>query len=161
MITVNGNLKIIGVGNPWRGDDAAGLWVARQLRDRLPPRFVVDECDGDLTRLLDLWRGCDRVLLVDVVDSGAAPGTLHRIAASDAQLLRGRHVSCHSTGLAEILGLGRALHLLPEDWLIYAIEGKNYTFGAPISPEVKAGAEGAVAAILAEMESGAKAARHA
>lgn len=160
MAAPSHKLMIIGVGNPWRGDDGAGLWIARRLREKLPPHIVIEECSGDQTRLLDLWCGAKRVLLVDVVCSGAAPGTLHRLGGEDGRILRGANLSSHSAGIAEILELGCALTLLPDELLIYAIEGRDFTAGAPISPDVMAGAERAVELILAELN-GAGDVRHA
>jgi len=159
--TAADKIKIIGVGNPWRGDDGAGPWVARRLREKLPARIIVEECTGDLTRLLELGRGVERLILIDVVDSGAAAGTLQCIGAGDGRLLRGKSVSCHATGIVGALELGRALQLLPDDWRIYAIEGKDFALGAPISPAVVAGAERAVAAIIAALGDAAAEVRHA
>ena len=36
------NLLIVGVGNPILGDDAAGIHVARAIKDQLPPELLVD-----------------------------------------------------------------------------------------------------------------------
>jgi len=46
---------VIGVGNPWRGDDAAGLAVARLLRGTVSPEVEVLEREGEPTGLVDAW----------------------------------------------------------------------------------------------------------
>lgn len=155
MATTAPTLKIIGVGNEWRGDDGVGLWVARRLREKLPAQVAVAECAGEMTCLFELWRGADRVLLVDAVVATTAPGRVHRFSAREPRFLRGMNFSTHGTGLAEVLELGRTLNVLPPEWVIYAIEGKDFQPGAALSAEVLAGAQKAVAAIVAEVGQGA------
>ena len=47
-------VKIIGVGNPYRGDDAVGLFVAKQLRDRVLTGVEVYENFGEVTTMIEL-----------------------------------------------------------------------------------------------------------
>ena len=46
----------VGIGNPIRGDDAAGLIVAARLRDLAPPGLDVIELDGEPIDLIELVR---------------------------------------------------------------------------------------------------------
>src|SRR3972149_2683023 len=69
---------VIGVGNPYRRDDAAGREAVRRLRDRAPHVIATLEHDGEGTSLMEAWQGADLVIVVDAVSSGAAPGTLQR-----------------------------------------------------------------------------------
>ena len=39
-------LKVIGVGNEWRGDDAVGLLVARRLKAEQLPQVQIVEMPG-------------------------------------------------------------------------------------------------------------------
>ena len=95
-------LKIVCVGNPWRGDDAVGLDVARRLRGTLPAGSDLHEREGEPTALIDAWEGAQLLWLVDAVSSGAPAGTIHRLDASErelpAELFR---ASTHHVGLAE------------------------------------------------------------
>ncbi|MFP5364517.1 MAG: hydrogenase maturation protease, partial [Thermoleophilia bacterium] len=103
---------VLGIGNDWRGDDAAGLEVARRLR---AAGVRAAGSAGDPSGLLDAWDGEREVILVDAVRSGAAPGTLHRLDARarplPARLFRG---STHHLSVADAVELGRALGRLPE-----------------------------------------------
>jgi hydrogenase maturation protease len=63
----------IGVGNPFRSDDAAGRAVARRLRGEIPSGVKVLEETGDGTELLEAWKGADCVILVDAVQSASTP----------------------------------------------------------------------------------------
>src|SRR3989304_6351367 len=69
---------VIGVGNPYRRDDAAGRETVRRLRDRAPHIIATLEHDGEGTSLMEAWQGADLVIVVDAVSSGVAPGTVRR-----------------------------------------------------------------------------------
>ncbi len=142
---------VIGVGNALRGDDAAGLAVARHLRERVPSGTRVLELEGDLSVLLDAWQGAECVVLVDAMTTGAAPGTVLRLDVRDAPLAaRSFHGSTHSFGIAEAVDLARALGRLPPRLVVYGIEGKRFDAGSGMSPEVSAASEQVVDQVLAE-----------
>jgi hydrogenase maturation protease len=147
------NLRIVGVGNPWRGDDAAGLVVARRLEGTLPPGVAALERAGEPTGLLDAWDGADAVWLVDAVSSGVPAGTVHRLDASEhelpAHLFR---TSTHQLGLAEIVELGRALGRLPRQLVVYGVEGGSFEAGARLTPEVELAAGTVARAVREEVE---------
>ena len=71
----------VGIGNPIRGDDAAGLIVAARLRDLAPPGLVVIELDGEPIDLIDSFGGERAVIVADAVRSGGEPGFVHRFDA--------------------------------------------------------------------------------
>ncbi len=68
---------LVGIGNPWRGDDGIGWAVAEAAGRRLGDAVDVVCCDGEPTRLLDAWADADFAVVVDAARTGAAPGTLH------------------------------------------------------------------------------------
>ena len=90
----------IGVGNPFRSDDGAGTAVVRSLRGELPAGVKILEETGDGAELLEAWKGTDCVILVDAVQSGAPPGTIHRLDARKEKLPSWfSHSSTHSFGV--------------------------------------------------------------
>ncbi|MGD9721995.1 MAG: hydrogenase maturation protease [Pirellulales bacterium] len=72
-------ILVAGVGNIFLGDDAFGVEVVAQLRDRsLPPQvLVVDFGIRGLDLTYALLDGYDAVILVDAVPRGGPPGTLY------------------------------------------------------------------------------------
>ena len=66
-------MLILGCGNPDRSDDAAGVLVARRLRELGIP---AEEFGGDAPALIDAWSGWADVIVVDAMKSGASPGTI-------------------------------------------------------------------------------------
>ncbi len=144
---------VIGVGNDWRRDDAAGLAVVRMLRERPCPGLRLVELHGEPAALLDRWEGEERVVLVDAVSSGAPPGTIHRLDATTCALAGELHrSSSHHLSVAEAVELGRVLDRLPAALELIGIEGSSFEAGRGLAPQVELAAEqvaGRLAATLA------------
>jgi len=127
----------IGVGNPFRGDDGVGIAVLQLIRPKIPSDVKVVEETGDGVELLEVWKDADRVILVDAVQSGAPPGTIHRIDARSEKLPRWfSHSSTHAFGIAEAIELARTMNELPASVIIYGIVGLDFSAGTALSPEV-------------------------
>ena len=132
-------MRVIGVGNPDRGDDGAGPAVARWIAGRLPPDVEVMEHGGEATSLLAAIEGAGAVYLVDACVAGGKPGDLHRFDAAAGPLPSNTFgFSSHGLGLAEALELARALGQLPPRCVVYAIEGESFESGLGLSPAVAA-----------------------
>jgi hydrogenase maturation protease len=150
----NPRLKVIGVGNEWRGDDAVGLLVARRLKEDQLPQVEVAECRGTLTAVREAWKDAAGVIVVDAVVSGAPPGTIHRFDAHGAGMPveLSRSPSSHGWGVAEALALGKVFQELPPWLIIYGIEGQNFGPGQEVSQEVEAAIPEAVRRIRREIQ---------
>jgi hydrogenase maturation protease len=139
---------VIGVGNPDRGDDAAGREVARRLAARGSASLEARECGGDATALLTAWAGARDVVVVDACRGAGPVGSVHSFGPDDAlRLATLRHASTHSLGVAAAVGLARALGALPERLVIHAIEAGSCGHGEGLSPEVERAVERVVAEI--------------
>ena len=104
-------MLIIGLGNPDRGDDAAGILVARRLRE-----CGIDAVEHTSTTLdlLDVWAASDRVIVADAVISRAAAGSIQvwdpwKLPLENAIF----RASTHEFSLADTIELARALNRLP------------------------------------------------
>ena len=128
--------RIIGCGNPDRGDDAAGVLVARRLQEM---GCQAIEYTGDGTGLLEVWMDAAEVFLIDAVVTGAAAGAIHVWDGHKAPVEAGTlRCSTHHFGVGEALRLATALGRLPEKLTIYGIEGKAFGVGTEPSGEVVA-----------------------
>jgi hydrogenase maturation protease len=142
---------VIGVGNRWRGDDAAGLAVAQRVRELARDGVEAREVEGDATALVETWSGADAVVVVDAAASGAPPGTIRRFDASAAPLpARCVRSSTHAFGVPDAIELARALDRLPTRLEVYAIEGASFTAGDRLSPAVDRAVEQLAAALGAD-----------
>jgi hydrogenase maturation protease len=120
---------VVGVGNAWRGDDAAGLLAADAAGG------VRHEGDG--TGLLERWAGAEHVVIVDAASAGAEPGRVTRFDARAAALpVTALRSSTHHFGVADAIELARSLGRLPPRLEVYAIEGAAFAAGAEVTPAV-------------------------
>jgi hydrogenase maturation protease len=132
------NCIVLGVGNPDRGDDAAGRAVARILRDTLPKDIEVAEHGGEATALLARLQDVDAAFLIDASSSGASPGTIRRLDAAASPLPQSIFgLSSHGFSVAEAVELARALGQLPPRCIVYGIEGGTFALGAALSRPVE------------------------
>lgn len=145
-------ILILGVGNADRGDDAVGLIVARRVRNELRDVAEVREVRGEGTALLELWTGADVVIVIDAIQSGSAPGTVHRFDASRQPIPASSvRSSTHAFGVAEAVALARTLQQLPPRLVVYGIEGKSFALGVGLSPEVERSVEELVTRVRQEV----------
>ena len=143
---------VIGLGNEYRSDDAAGRAVARKLKASALDEFCVKEESGEGGALIEAWKHADFVVLVDAIDSGALPGTIHRMDARSAVIPSELfHRSTHAFGVSEAIELARALEQLPAGLIVFGIEGGNFALGTGFSPEVEAAADEVVRRIKDEL----------
>jgi hydrogenase maturation protease len=128
---------VIGIGNRDRGDDAAGLLVTDRLRSEAPPGVSVVQLQGDPMGMLDNLQAADRVVIVDAVGPAGHPGRVHRLVATERSAIaayRGR--STHGLGASDVLQLAVALGSLPEQTVVYGIEGEDFELGHRPTPVV-------------------------
>ena len=145
-------LKVVGIGNAWRSDDAVGLVVARRLREVLPGSVEVLEREGEPTGLIETWADAEALWLVDAVSSGAPPGTVHRVDASHDELPEQfGGGSTHHFSLGEAVAMARALGRLPEHVVVFGVEGERFEIGDELTPEVAAAVPVVVAAVRGEV----------
>jgi hydrogenase maturation protease len=145
---------VIGLGNPYRHDDGAGLVVAARVRAAGLPGVVVRELEGEPVSLLDAWEGARPVYVVDAVLSGGEPGTVYRFdAASGLPSEPLRHRGTHAFSLADAVELGRALGRLPAGLIICGIEGAEFGAGTGLSPRVAEAVGAVVTRLISELSS--------
>jgi len=144
---------VIGIGNPMRGDDAAGVEVAGRLRSRVPPGVEVIACGEEPSRLMEAWEGASSVVLIDTVSSGGRPGTLHRFDAGEKAVPGPTfRSSTHAIGIADTIELARALGRLPRRVRIYGVEAGSFATGAALTPAVETAVTALVHDVLNDLE---------
>jgi hydrogenase maturation protease len=144
-------LSLIGIGNHFRRDDAAGLEVVRRLRLAHPPGVILIEQEGDPASLIEAWSTVEESLVVDAISSGAEPGRLHRFDVTHAPLpAEIFNVSTHALGLPEAVELARELGRLPR-LVVYGIEGESFEAGEGLSGPVQKTVENLVMDLYHEL----------
>ena len=150
------NTVVIGVGNAYRGDDAAGLAAAWELTELVPEGVSVLTTEQEPSRLLDAWAGADVAIVVDAASSGDRPGAVKRFDASADPIPAGVfRSSTHAFGVGDAIEISRALGTLPARLVVYGVAGEDFAAGVGLTAPVQA-AVGAVAeAILRDLEEAA------
>jgi len=148
---------VIGCGNVLASDDAIGLEViARLKKQELPPDVEVIEGGTPGLSVLDWIEGYDKAILVDAIQSGAPPGSVHRVPLS--QLTQGPlPLSAHDMNLVDALALGyRAMpERMPKAIVVIGVEiATEDKFKVGLSPQVQAAIPEAIEAVLREIDMG-------
>jgi hydrogenase maturation protease len=146
-------LLVIGIGNPFRSDDAAGVIAARRLKEAgLDPSLVMEH-SGEGASLMEAWKGADAVILIDAVSSGSPPGAIHRLEPINnpmpAQMFQS---SSHAFSLPQAIEMARALGELPARLVIFGIEGSNFQAGTEVTPPVSKAMPELVRSVLEEVK---------
>jgi len=158
---------VIGIGNRWRGDDAAGLIVAERVAERVAegdaegdtervaervagrPSVRVCLHEGEPIDLLGAWDGFAFAILVDTVVSGAPAGSIVRFDAAAGPLpATVRSPTSHTIGLAESIELARTLDRLPAYLTVIGIEGDRFDHGSDLTEPVHRAIDPAARAVL-------------
>lgn len=146
-------IRIIGLGNELRGDDAIGLLVARRLHQTIRTCAEVIEAEMVGVDLIDLMEGARVAILIDAARSGQGPGTIHRLDASAGPIARQIFPhSSHAFGISEALELARVLGVLPPRVVVYGIEAGNTEAGQALSSPVAKALDEVVERIVQECE---------
>lgn len=132
---------VIGLGNPILADDAAGIWVAREIVNReglLPNVDVLEACASGLD-LLDLMEGYKSVIIADAIKTAETKiGAIYELTLEELGDISysGNH---QDLNLRTTIDLGHRLgYAMPEQIAIYGIGiVDNYTYSEKLSKEVK------------------------
>ena len=145
-------MLILCCGNADRGDDGAGPACADALRMLHAPAKCLP---GDAFSLLDAWTGHPKVILVDAIVTGAAPGTLHRFEIKNGenveQFEQRLGSSSHGFGIAEAFRLGRLTKNVPPEAVFYGIDAACFVLGAGLSREVHGAVQQLASALAHEV----------
>jgi len=152
-------IKILGIGHTMRGDDEVGLEIVQRWRDPNGAEYPEHTIEAETAEspgltLLGHIAGLDAAILVDAVQSGAPPGTLHKLIEEDLLDFGEGTGSAHGWGTAETLSLGRQLSPedLPERIFIIGVEAVQFELGEGLSPAVRAAIPEAVEMINGILE---------
>ncbi len=149
-------IKIIGLGNAFRADDAVGIVVARQLLPYKSPSVSIIEGELAGLTLLHEMEGMDKLILIDAISSQSEVGTLHRFAIPQDLDTIGQLAwntsgsSTHGLGLGAALTLANTLGELPPYVVVYGIELATVKHGFELSPKVAKAIQTVVNRIVTE-----------
>ena len=134
---MQGNVVVMGIGNPCRGDDAAGSCVAQQICSA-PGVGVIDAQDVPENYLCQVaGQRPDTIVLIDCVDMESAPGS---VAVVDADQTAAYWPSTHRVPMSLLVDyLGRTTRARI---FLIAIQPHDTGFLQAMSAEVLSSVEG-------------------
>jgi len=133
----NRDVLVIGVGNEFRSDDAAGLMAAGRIKNKVIKGVEVIESDGDGSEMIEMWTGHENVIIIDAVSSGSKPGTIHRVVPEkDPESLELFRFSTHTFSIPQAVKLAASINNLPRKLIVFGVEGSRFEYGDSISPDV-------------------------
>ena len=144
---------VIGLGNVVLSDDGLGVHALRRLRRRCSTSGHVELIEGGTAGLLLLPYLADarRAIIIDAIDTGAAPGTLVRLAGEDWASIFAIRVSPHDVGLRDLLGAAQLSGAWPRELVLHGAQPASTAIGTELSAPVAAALDPLVCAILNEL----------
>ena len=131
---------VVGVGNPILGDDAVGILVVRELKNRSKDfDIVIEEAYTGGLNLLDIIVGYDRAILVDAIS--LPDKKIGEVLLLDPKEIPSAHsTNPHNVSLKEALDIAARIKdwVIPERMDLVAINIKpTFDFSSELSPEVE------------------------
>ncbi len=135
---VKDKVVIFGIGNEYREDDGAGIFVAHLL-EKIPfKNCYIFSNQGETLSLLDQWTGAPLAIVIDAVQADLKPGTILTLNGfSEISRESWNGFSSHSIDLPALLALARELNQLPSELRIIGIVGQKFGYGRYLTPEVE------------------------
>ena len=139
-------ILILGIGNILLRDEGVGVRVIETLQQQKTPD-TIDLVDGGTSGadLIDILADRRKVIIVDAVDAGKAPGTVIRFEEDDLENIPNSALSLHELGIAETLKMTRKLNCKPKEVVFFGIQPKDISPGLELSDEM-----GEIVPIVAE-----------
>lgn len=146
---------VLGIGNMLWADEGFGVRAVELFDATYECGDTVDVVDGG-TRgmaLLPLVQETDVLVVLDAVDFGLEPGTLHYVRDDDVPAFLGaKKMSLHQTGFQDVLALAALTGEAPRHLLLVGMQPAVLEdYGGGLTEAVAAGLEPAVAAVADEL----------
>jgi hydrogenase maturation protease len=150
-------IVVLGVGNSIRTDDGLGIHALERLRKHPALPADVELVEGG-TKGLELAcyaAEASKLLILDAVDVGEAPGTVVRFSGADLANLPGGK-SIHELGLADLLLTLSLVAEQPQEIIVMGVQPDVIEWGTELSPVVEAALEPLMEAAMEQLTSWAE-----
>lgn len=145
---------ILGVGNLLLADEGVGIRVIERLQEKYEIPEEVHVLDGgtlgmDLLYYLD---GVKRLLLIDAVETGEAPGYMIRLEGEAVPAFLSIKISPHQIGVPDMLFAAKLRDLYPQEIVLWGVQPEILDIGLELSETVAALLETLVENIRQELD---------
>jgi len=156
-MTMPSGALVLGIGNILLRDEGVGVVVARRIEAaRAAGDAVVPwDCrvvDGGTLGLdlLPMIGEADRVVMVDAVNLGQAPGTVTVLRNETVQAALSGHVSPHQIGVGDLVAAARLMGTMPPRLTLVGIQPGEIAIGLELTDPVAAAVDVAIEAVRRE-----------
>jgi len=145
-------ILVLGIGNILLRDEGVGVRAIEHMQKmHLPDDVELVDGGTAVADLLDVLAERRKVIVIDVVQAEAEPGTVLRFTADELVQPDGVGMSLHELGLGEALTMTRQLGCAPKDVVVFGIKPKDIRWGLELSEEITASVPKVVELILPEI----------
>lgn len=141
---------VLGIGNMLWADEGFGPRAVEELAGRhaFPPGVQLVDGGTQGLYLMPMVQAARRLLVLDAVDFGLAPGTLVILKGDEIpKMMSAKRLSLHQTTFMDVLAAVELLGDGPSEMVVVGVQaGQLDDFGGGLTPAVAAGMEAALAA---------------
>ena len=149
---VRAPLLVMAVGNILRMDDGfADAVLTRLGMLNLPAGVELFDAGTSAIDLMEVFNRRDKLIVIDAVRGGQAPGTLYRFSPQEVEDGALPMNSLHQVGLLETLKLGELVDCKPQETVVIGCQPQDTDLGFGLSEPVKAQIERASELVLQEI----------
>lgn len=144
---------VMGLGNRLMRDDALGGLAVEAMLRRYDFDGQVELIDGGTLGLdlLPRLEGVERLLIVDALEMGAAPGTVFRLEGEQVPRAFAGKLSIHQMGAQDLLALAELRGHLPAQLVVWGIQPGCVEMGLELTPAVQASFDQMLSGIVDEL----------
>ena len=129
---------VLGVGNIILSDEAAGVRAVEALQAGwlLPANVVAIDGGTSGMEMIEDLSDLDFLVVLDVVKTGAAPGTLVRISGDEIPVFFRSKLSPHQIALPDVLASLELLDAMPKEIIVLGVEFISLELGLEMTPTI-------------------------
>jgi hydrogenase maturation protease len=149
---MNSGTVVVGLGNLIHSDDGVGVHAIQRLQQdaRVPSDVVLIDGGTQGLALLPYLSGFTRMLVLDAIEAGQAPGTLIRLEGKACESLPGKP-SVHQLGFADMMIAFRLLGDAPEEVVLLGVQPGSTEWSAELTAPVAGAVEQLTDLVLAQL----------
>jgi hydrogenase maturation protease len=129
-------ILVVGLGNPYRGDDGIGIRAAEEFEAmNQDPTVEVMAAQELLPELAEIISHIDLLVFLDA-RAGGVPGSIEVSEVKPPEL--GSGVFLHTLTMETLLSTARALFGHAPKAVLISLAGESFEFASHLSPEIEA-----------------------
>jgi hydrogenase maturation protease len=131
---------VLGIGNTILSDEAAGVRAVEALQQGwlLPENVLAIDGGTSSMEMIEDLSDLDFLVVIDVVRTGAAPGTVVKIVGDEIPVFFRGKLSPHQIALPDVLASLELLDAMPKEIVVLGVEPISLELGMTMTPTVAA-----------------------